>query len=254
MGPGRVGVRLSPTTIDPATGRQSQLYFGATCRHVTIRNTVPPTRPDRDNWSSKPRSRVFLSLSLSLSIYIYSWPAEEQKTTSSWLYLPSCEYPLDPAILAIPTQFTHAPSAASINIVWRTCCSRNRDGADATMATLQKTLVFLSPWRTRNTGKCFMEQSLQVWSFHALLLVPPPPCIGLIWLDGNLPELAGGFTPSSAARCLEDGHYDLIAFGRWFISNPDLPARIKNGDSNCAPTFEDLDPFRIWAAFYTCLS
>jgi N-ethylmaleimide reductase len=31
MGPGRVGVRLSPTTIDPKTGRQSQLYFAASC-------------------------------------------------------------------------------------------------------------------------------------------------------------------------------------------------------------------------------
>ena len=31
IGAGRVGVRLSPTTIDPKTGRQSQLYFAATC-------------------------------------------------------------------------------------------------------------------------------------------------------------------------------------------------------------------------------
>ena len=30
-GAGRVGVRLSPTTIDPETGRQSQLYFAAGC-------------------------------------------------------------------------------------------------------------------------------------------------------------------------------------------------------------------------------
>jgi|EP01046_Picozoa_sp_COSAG06_P000986 2,4-dienoyl-CoA reductase-like NADH-dependent reductase (Old Yellow Enzyme family) len=31
MGTGRVGVRLSPTTIDKATGRQSAMYFAAGC-------------------------------------------------------------------------------------------------------------------------------------------------------------------------------------------------------------------------------
>ncbi len=40
---------------------------------------------------------------------------------------------------------------------------------------------------------------------------------------------AGGFTPQSAARAIEDGHYDLIAFGRWFLANPDLPERIRRG-------------------------
>ena len=38
---------------------------------------------------------------------------------------------------------------------------------------------------------------------------------------------AGGFTPYSAARAIKDGTYDLIAFGRWFLSNPDLPERIR---------------------------
>jgi len=40
---------------------------------------------------------------------------------------------------------------------------------------------------------------------------------------------AGGFTPQSAKHALEEGHYDLIAFGRWFLSNPDLPERIRQG-------------------------
>merc|ERR1712113_268441 len=40
---------------------------------------------------------------------------------------------------------------------------------------------------------------------------------------------AGGFTPASAAKAISDGAYDLIAFGRWFISNPDLPKRIATG-------------------------
>lgn len=40
---------------------------------------------------------------------------------------------------------------------------------------------------------------------------------------------AGGFTPATARAAVAEGHYDLIAFGRWFISNPDLPARIRAG-------------------------
>ncbi|MFZ6647358.1 alkene reductase [Undibacterium sp. TJN25] len=39
---------------------------------------------------------------------------------------------------------------------------------------------------------------------------------------------AGGFTPESAAAIIEEGHADLVAFGRHFISNPDLPERIRN--------------------------
>ena len=31
VGPGRAAARLSPTTIDKATGRQNQMYFAASC-------------------------------------------------------------------------------------------------------------------------------------------------------------------------------------------------------------------------------
>jgi N-ethylmaleimide reductase len=37
---------------------------------------------------------------------------------------------------------------------------------------------------------------------------------------------AGGFEPKTAAEVLEDGDADLVAFGRHFVSNPDLPKRI----------------------------
>ena len=40
---------------------------------------------------------------------------------------------------------------------------------------------------------------------------------------------AGGFTPLTARKSISKGNYDLIAFGRWFLSNPDLPERIKKG-------------------------
>ena len=40
---------------------------------------------------------------------------------------------------------------------------------------------------------------------------------------------AGGFTGETADAAIADGHADAIAFGRIFISNPDLPRRLQRG-------------------------
>ncbi|MNQ31087.1 N-ethylmaleimide reductase [compost metagenome] len=40
---------------------------------------------------------------------------------------------------------------------------------------------------------------------------------------------AGGFSGESANAILEAGDADLVAFGRHFIANPDLPERLRNG-------------------------
>jgi N-ethylmaleimide reductase len=40
---------------------------------------------------------------------------------------------------------------------------------------------------------------------------------------------AGGFTGEAAEAAIADGHADAIAFGRIFISNPDLPSRLQHG-------------------------
>src|ERR1700758_2416782 len=40
---------------------------------------------------------------------------------------------------------------------------------------------------------------------------------------------AGGFTPASAEALVTVGDADLVAFGRHFISNPDLPERLRQG-------------------------
>ena len=40
---------------------------------------------------------------------------------------------------------------------------------------------------------------------------------------------AGGFTPETAAAIVAAGDADLVAFGRHFIANPDLPHRIRHG-------------------------
>lgn len=45
------------------------------------------------------------------------------------------------------------------------------------------------------------------------------------YFDGCLIS-AGAFTPLSAAKAVEAGYVDAIAFGRSFIANPDLPGRI----------------------------
>jgi N-ethylmaleimide reductase len=55
----------------------------------------------------------------------------------------------------------------------------------------------------------------------------------------------GGFEPDTAAEAVRQGHADAIAFGRYFISNPDLPERIREGlpltayDKNTFYTFEE---------------
>ncbi len=40
---------------------------------------------------------------------------------------------------------------------------------------------------------------------------------------------AGGFEADTAERIVEEGDADLVAFGRHFLSNPDLPMRIEQG-------------------------
>jgi N-ethylmaleimide reductase len=40
---------------------------------------------------------------------------------------------------------------------------------------------------------------------------------------------AGGFEPNTAEAAVRDGDADLVAFGRHFVANPDLPKRIRLG-------------------------
>jgi N-ethylmaleimide reductase len=55
---------------------------------------------------------------------------------------------------------------------------------------------------------------------------------------------AGGFEPDSAEAIVEKGDADLVAFGRHFVANPDLPKRIESGwpltpyDRNTFYTFD----------------
>src|SRR3984885_6555982 len=40
---------------------------------------------------------------------------------------------------------------------------------------------------------------------------------------------AGGFEPTTAEQIVASGRVDAVAFGRYFVSNPDLPPRIREG-------------------------
>jgi N-ethylmaleimide reductase len=51
---------------------------------------------------------------------------------------------------------------------------------------------------------------------------------------------AGGFEPDTAESAIEHGVADAVAFGRYFVANPDLPLRIKEG---FALTWYDRDTF-----------
>ncbi len=64
----------------------------------------------------------------------------------------------------------------------------------------------------------------------------------------------GNYTPESAAATIEEGIADLVAFGRLFISNPDLPARIQhnapivlpNPDTFYTPGPEGYIDYEAW--------
>ncbi|KPM41422.1 Chanoclavine-I aldehyde reductase [Neonectria ditissima] len=58
------------------------------------------------------------------------------------------------------------------------------------------------------------------------------PFIPQLWGNTSPLLVAGGFTPESAEKLLEDSLYRdqevVVVFGRYFISNPDLPFRAKH--------------------------
>lgn len=132
MGPGRVGVRLSPMAIDPTTSKPNQTYFGATC-----------SDPDQ--------------------VYAHAISGLNE---FSLAYLMLTE-----------------PRVGGLSLA------------------AEEEVAYRHPLCHAKYRKLY---------------------------QGTLMG-AGGFTPDTAASAVADGIYDLIAFGRWFLSNPDLPERIRQG-------------------------
>jgi N-ethylmaleimide reductase len=80
---------------------------------------------------------------------------------------------------------------------------------------------------------------------HSAMGAPPVPDALKLALRAAWPRtfiLAGGFDRESAEVALREGRGDLIAFGRPFLANPDLVARLERGLAWNAPDF---------ATFYT---
>jgi N-ethylmaleimide reductase len=100
--------------------------------------------------------------------------------------------------------------------------------------------VRLSPWGTFNgmadsdTGALFdlhlveprADQSSDTNAFHA---DAPDASSRYKPKFGGVLIAAGGFTGETAARAIETGTVDAVAFGRLFIGNPDLPERLREG-------------------------
>lgn len=132
MGPGRVGVRLSPTSVDPATGKLFQMYFGAV-----------------------------------------SSDAE--------------------------TLYDHAVAGLDAFPLAYLMLTEPRVGGLSVDPEADR--CYRHPLRNARLRRLYRGT-----------------LIG-----------AGGFTPLTARAAVAEGIYDLIAFGRWFLANPDLPDRLREG-------------------------
>jgi N-ethylmaleimide reductase len=75
---------------------------------------------------------------------------------------------------------------------------------------------------------------------HSAMGAPPVPAALKLALRAAWPRTliqAGGFDLAGAQAALKEGRADLIAFGRPFLANPDLLARLERGLALNAPDF-----------------
>jgi N-ethylmaleimide reductase len=66
------------------------------------------------------------------------------------------------------------------------------------------------------------------------------------WLRRHWPGVLfgnGGYTPETAARAIEAGAFDAIAFGKLFLANPDLVERVRTGAPLVAYSRDVLSAF-----------
>jgi N-ethylmaleimide reductase len=78
-------------------------------------------------------------------------------------------------------------------------------------------LAYLHVVEPRVAGSQLVDENAEPVASRALRRVFSGPVIA-----------AGGFNPASAEVAVQDGDADLIAFGRDFIANPDLPHRVRH--------------------------
>ena len=97
--------------------------------------------------------------------------------------------------------------------------------AHVVRAVAQRKLAYLLLTEPRWTGRAKHDNAIELDPSFRTPLINGPKFRPLY--DGVMIG-AGGFTPAGAVRAVREGVYDLVAFGRWFIANPDLPARLFN--------------------------
>ena len=129
--------------------------------------------------------------------------------------------------------------------------SRNRFALEVTRAVVteigaERVGIRLSPYGVFNATGPFPDVRSQYFTLadelsnlgllymhvldHAAMGAPPVPEDFKVALRERFKGafiLAGGFDKQSAETALRDNHADLIAFGRPFLANPDLPERMR---------------------------
>ena len=78
--------------------------------------------------------------------------------------------------------------------------------------------------KTKNTGTIHLNIIIRITGSGALNF-QTAPCTQ----NGSVGRIRYNFKGDSAAAMVARGDADAIAFGRLFISNPDLPARLRAG-------------------------
>jgi N-ethylmaleimide reductase len=139
------------------------------------------------------------------------------------------------------------PSRTARGCCWRSCRARSRSGVQTASASGSRAygiandsgepepmplyahvvqtlnplgLAYLHFIEPRSSGAGRAEVNWQNVPSAMVLFRP-------IWKGVLI--AAGGFTGETAEAAIAEGHADAIAFGRIFISNPDLPRRLQNG-------------------------
>ena len=142
--------------------------------------------------------------------------------------------------------------------------ARNRFAIEVARATVaaigaDKVGIRLSPYGVFNSTGAFPELEAQYLALaaemsslgllyihlldHSAMGAPPVPAelkTQMRQAFKGLTILAGGFDRASAESALDEGRADLIAFGRPFISNPDLVERLQ---ANAALNAPDMNTF-----------
>ena len=85
-------------------------------------------------------------------------------------------------------------------------------------------MSFIEPRYEQIFSEAEKQKFLDSWS------LPDVDLAAFRSIFGDTPFFsAGGFDDKNSWGLLEDGVYDGLVYGRYFVSNPDLPERLRQG-------------------------